>query len=711
MRKGFSYLLCILILLVLLVSACQTTENDKNSIENIYLQAQKYGYNNTINMFLYDLSSNDNQLSYESVKLNGFSGTFEQWTELLKGEDGKSPFVTKCDDGYWYVDGAKTPFMIKPLNGDSNNNEDSDDNGDDENVVVSMADFDGIIDGVSFAQAEVNPEFTSANGTLTTAAKSTTGNYFGYIATGNKAGSRPNEYTVLAVINGDTKKIEGIKILQEGATSSSYNVTEEAMNMYKEIEIADPTAFDGLQFGAGGVMAGATESASTFKNAMMVIAQYYATYELGAVDPSLEIIEKLNALEEGVTYEKGEVYDYTAEGIEVLYHFNSSAEGKMAYVADVTVTSVYDTAGKEVELSESKTVRVAVVYDESDGYEIVNVIVLSEYTEDTVTVAEYVESRIAGKSKTTINGLTTKKQTNTAEKAAVRLLALDSFEYSQAGTGKYFDMLATVSDATFTQVSATADTTLGTIKFAATANDSKYGPVAGIIVTATSVGANPDITLIALVSTVTDQVVAFAFNGDITTSGYSPCPTQEQLEGAYLNVDVSTATAFDDITDGIVSGATNTSDTIKNAFKMVAQVYSENLETLSLGTKAIVEEIAPGATATELKENNAGENAVVLSVYANADTTVYVVYGKPQGIASNAGVFAVAVKGGKITAVKMISDPSSGGYSLSQQTLDKYVGTDFTSSGLATSNVQTGTTFSSNVLHNALLWAATYANA
>ncbi len=577
--------------------------------------------------------------------------------------------------------------------------------------VGGMTDFDDIIDGVSFAQAEVNPEFTSANGTLTTAAKSTTGNYFGYIATGNKAGSRPNEYTVLAVINGDTKKVEGIKILQEGATSSNYNVTEEAMNMYKEIEIADPTAFDGLQFGAGGVMAGATESASTFKNAMMVIAQYYATYELGTVDPSLEIIEKLNALEEGVTYEKGEVYDYTAEGIEVLYHFNSSAEGKMAYVADVTVTSVYDTAGKEVELSESKTVRVAVVYDESDGYEIVNVIVLSEYTEDTVTVAEYVESRIAGKSETIIKGTTTKKQTNTAEKAAVRLLALDSFEYSQAGTGKYFDMLATVSDATFTQVKVTTQSTLGTINFVATGNDSQHGPVVGIIVTATSVGDNPDITLIALVSTVTDQVVAFAFNGDITTSGYPICPTQEQLEAAYLGVNVSTATAFDDITDAIISGATNTSDTIKNAFKMVAQLYSSNLDTLSLGASAIVEELAAGATASELKENNAGENAVVLSVYANADTTVYVVYGKPQGIASNAGVFAVAVKGGKITAVKMISDPSSGGYALSQDTLDKYVNADFTESGLATSNVQTGTTFSSNVLHNALLWAATYANA
>lgn len=577
--------------------------------------------------------------------------------------------------------------------------------------VGGMTDFDGIIDGISFAQAEVNPEFTSANGTLTTAAKSTSGNYFGYIATGNKAGDKPNAYTVLAVINGDTKKVEGIKILSEGATSSSYNVTEEVINMYKEIEIADPTAFDGLQFGAGGVMAGATQSAKTFQNAMMVIAQYYATYELGTVDPSLEIIEKLNALEEGVTYEKGEAYDYTAEGIEVLYHFNSSAEGKMAYVADVTVTSIYDTAGKEVELAEAKTVRVAIVYDESDGYKIANAIVLSEYTEDTVTVAEYVESRIAGKSETIIKGTTTKKQTNTAEKAAVRLLALDSFNYSQAGTGKYFDMLATVSDATFTQVSATADTTLGTINFVATGSDSQHGPVVGVIVTATSVGANPNITLIALVSTVTDQVVAFAFNGDITTSGYSPCPTQEQLEGAYLNVDVSTATAFDDITDGIVSGATNTSDTIKNAFKMVAQVYSENLETLSLGTKAIVEEIAPGATATELKENNAGDNAVVLSVYANADTTVYVVYGAPQGIASNAGVFAVAVKGGKITAVKMISDPSSGGYALSQDTLDKYVNADFTATGLATSNVQTGTTFSSNVLHNALLWAATYANA
>lgn len=577
--------------------------------------------------------------------------------------------------------------------------------------VGGMADFDGIIDGVSFAQAEVNPEFTSANGTLTTAAKSTSGNYFGYIATGNKAGDKPNPYTVLAVINGDTKKVEGVKILSEGATSSSYNVTEEAINAYKEIEIADPTAFDGLQFGAGGIMAGATQSAKTFQNAMMVIAQYYATYELGTVDPTLEILEKLNALEEGVTYEKGEAYDYTAEGIEVLYHFNSSAEGKMAYVADVTVTSIYDTAGKEVELSEAKTVRVAIVYDESDGYKIANAIVLSEYTEDTVTVAEYVENRIVGKSKTTINGLTTKKQTNTAEKAAVRLLALDSFSYSQAGTGKYFDMLATISDATFTQVKITADTTLGTIKFAATANDSKYGPVAGIIVTATSVGANPDITLIALVSTVTDQVVAFTFNGDLTTSGYPTCPTQEQLEAAYLGVNVSTATAFDDITDAIISGATNTSDTIKNAFKMVAQLYSSNLETLSLGASAIVEELAAGATATELKENNAGDNAVVLGVYANADTTVYVVYGEPQGIASNAGVFAVAVKGGKITAVKMISDPSSGGYALEQATLDKYVNADFTESGLATSNVQTGTTFSSTVLHNALLWAATYANA
>lgn len=579
--------------------------------------------------------------------------------------------------------------------------------------VGGMADFDGIIDGVSFAQAEVNPEFTSANGTLTTAAKSTTGNYFGYIATGNKAGDKPNAYTVLAVINGDTKKVEGIKILQEGATSSSYNVTEEAMNMYKEIEIADPTAFDGLQFGAGGVMAGATQSASTFKNAMMVIAQYYATYELGTVDPTIEIIEKLNALEEGVTYEKGDLYEYEApENITLLYHFNSSVEGKMAYVADVTVTTIYDTAGKEVELSEAKTVRVAIIYDESEGYEIVNAIVLSEYTEGgQQTIAEYVEDRIVGKSKALIGASATKKKTDTAEKAAIKLLAEDSFTYSAAGIGKYITMLGNLSDATFTQANVTADTTLGTINFVATANDSKYGPVMGVVVTATTVGANPNITLVALVSTVTDEVVAFTFNGGLTTEGYPTCPTQEQLEGAYLGVNVSTATAFDDITGGIVSGATNTSDTIKNAFKMVAQLYSANLDTLSLGASAIVEELAAGATASELKENNAGENAAVLGVYANADTTVYVVYGQPQGIASNAGVFAIAVKEGKITAVKMISDPSSGGYSLSQETLDMYVNTEFTATGLETSHVQSGASYSSTVLHNALLWAATYANA
>lgn len=583
--------------------------------------------------------------------------------------------------------------------------------------VGGMADFDGIVDGVSFAEAEINTEFTSPNGTLTTAAKSTSGNYFGYIATGNKFGDKPNEYTVLAVINGDTHMLEGIKILQEGATSSSYNVTDDAIAMYKSVAIENPNVFDSFAFGAGGVMAGATQSAITFKNAMMVIAQYYATYELGVADPSVEINEKLNALEEGVTYTKGEAYDYEAEGIEVLYHFDSNVDGKMAYVANVTVTETFDSAGKAVELETPATVMVAIVYtEEGASSKVANAIVLSEYTEDTVTVAQYVEDRVVGKAKTTISGLTTKKQTNTVEKAAVRLLALDSFAYSQAGTGKYFDMLATVSDATFAQSDATATTSLGTVLFTATGTDSTYGPVAGIIVTANSVGACPSVTLIALVSTATDEIVAFGFNGSLTSGGYeSYAPSEDQLKEAYLGVNVSVATAIDGVESGLVTGATpagtETSRTIKNAFTIVAQVYSGNLETLSLGGQDIVNSLAEGATAVALKETSKGDNASVIGVYANADTTVYVVYSLPVGESKDASVCAVAVEGGKIAAVKMIADGSTGGYALSQETLDKYVGTDFTAASLATANIQTGTTNSSDVLHNALLWAATYANA
>lgn len=138
----------------------------------------------------------------------------------------------------------------------------------------------------------------------------------------------------------------------------------------------------------------------------------------------------------------------------------------------------------------------------------------------------------------------------------------------------------------------------------------------------------------------------------MTSSGYeSYAPSEDQLKEAYLGVNVSVATAIDGVESGLVTGATpagtETSRTIKNAFTIVAQVYSGNLETLSLGGQDIVNSLAEGATAVALKETSKGDNASVIGVYANADTTVYVVYSLPVGESKDASVYAVAVEGGK----------------------------------------------------------------
>lgn len=57
---------------------------------------------------------------YELAKDSGFKGTYEEWLESIKGEDGKdghSPVVTIGSNGNWFVDGNDTGINAKGEDG------------------------------------------------------------------------------------------------------------------------------------------------------------------------------------------------------------------------------------------------------------------------------------------------------------------------------------------------------------------------------------------------------------------------------------------------------------------------------------------------------------------------------------------------------------------------------------------------------------------
>ena len=63
--------------------------------------------------------SNDKRYEiYQLAVEDGYTGTYEQWLESIKGKDGHTPVIEIGDDGYWYIDGVNTGVKAQGQKGD-----------------------------------------------------------------------------------------------------------------------------------------------------------------------------------------------------------------------------------------------------------------------------------------------------------------------------------------------------------------------------------------------------------------------------------------------------------------------------------------------------------------------------------------------------------------------------------------------------------------
>lgn len=104
--------------------------------KSAYELAVEKGYRGTLDEWLASLNGSngdDGKSAYELAVENGYQGTEEEWLASLKGsagdqgDDGVTPKLEVCDDGYWYIsyDNGQTWNKLGPATGDPGEDGDS----------------------------------------------------------------------------------------------------------------------------------------------------------------------------------------------------------------------------------------------------------------------------------------------------------------------------------------------------------------------------------------------------------------------------------------------------------------------------------------------------------------------------------------------------------------------------------------------------------
>ena len=104
--------------------------------KSAYELAVEKGYRGTLDEWLASLNGSngdDGKSAYELAVENGYRGTEEEWLASLKGsagdqgDDGVTPKLEVCDDGYWYIsyDNGQTWNKLGPATGDPGEDGDS----------------------------------------------------------------------------------------------------------------------------------------------------------------------------------------------------------------------------------------------------------------------------------------------------------------------------------------------------------------------------------------------------------------------------------------------------------------------------------------------------------------------------------------------------------------------------------------------------------
>lgn len=178
-RTRLAILLTVVVVLTLVLVACQPSEQPTTTVERMYAKAQELGFEGDLDEFLEIVSGKDGLSAYELAQQQGFVGTLEQWLDSLKGEDGLTPTISIGEDGYWYINGEKTDFVAKGEQGPQG------EPGEDGNGIVSVEKIssDGLVDTY---------EITFTDGTKTT-----------FTVTNGLAGQNGVSVTEVKIIEGE----------------------------------------------------------------------------------------------------------------------------------------------------------------------------------------------------------------------------------------------------------------------------------------------------------------------------------------------------------------------------------------------------------------------------------------------------------------------------------------------------------------------------
>ena len=75
-------------------------------------------------------TSDERYQYYMAARSAGYEGTYEEWLESIKGDDGHSPVIEIGSDGYWYIDGTNTGVKTQGPQGEQGDKGDQGEKGD-----------------------------------------------------------------------------------------------------------------------------------------------------------------------------------------------------------------------------------------------------------------------------------------------------------------------------------------------------------------------------------------------------------------------------------------------------------------------------------------------------------------------------------------------------------------------------------------------------
>ena len=454
------------------------------------------------------------------------------------------------------------------------------------------SDFEALIEG-NWSVVEVNGEFANDNGSISQIAENGTA-HVGFIVSGNGVG-KSGAYTMAIIIDRATNKVAAVKTIEMGATSSGYDLSQEQLDSYVGIEIADSTAFDTVPSNA--LVAGATGSSKAINNAFKVVGAYYTIYYLGgsAVDPTEEYLGYLGQIstetftkaevDGSITISNGRLLLVAESATQVGFYVESTSDGGNVDNGAYRLAIVVDRATAQI--ASAKVIEEGATIP---GYE-VSQTTINAYVGQAITSATVFDTFEGGliDSSSLNAGMTNTGWTQSSRTVRNAFQMVANYYFNAYMGGKHLTSLQTLAPGQTWTIVPVADATAltgSTILCLAESDQGKIGMVVSAINDGTNVNniMNGEYIIAVVIDRATNALESAVIVKDGWVSMDMFAVPQDKVD-AYVGTIIDSATVFDTFEGGLIEaegylnyGMTNTgwtqsSRAVRRAFQAVANCY------------------------------------------------------------------------------------------------------------------------------------------